>query len=173
MKIYDLPTLTILRFSNHTIVCFKLWWYASERLYFLWTYTLHLMMILYHPINPKLDLDPNPKWKVAPICTWKQLWKDRSKSNDRTGGSKLYYIKLSERVFIMWSHMQQTQIILHIRAISYGFTFSPKPWSHDKIQILLHFEFARNPNYTTFSRKRKILARKCSIIWVSSKFKMK
>ena len=113
MKIYDLPTLTILRFSNHAIVCFKLWWYASERLYFLWTYTLHLMMILYHPINPKLDLDPNPKWKVAPICTWKQLWKDRSKSNDRTGGSKLYYIKLSERVFIMWQHIQPTQIILH------------------------------------------------------------
>ena len=28
--------------------------------------------------------------------------------------------------------MQQTQIIPHIRAISYGFTFSSKSWSHDK-----------------------------------------
>ena len=81
--------------------------------------------------------------------------------------------------------MQQTQIIPHIRAISYGFTFSSKSWSHGKpkfyyifnlletqiiphfrvtiflfslrilitcqTQILLHFQFARNPNYTTFS----------------------
>ena len=102
-----------------------------------------------------------------------------------TGGSKLYHIKLSERDFIMWWHMQQTQIIPHIRAISYGFIFSSKSWSHDKpkfyhifnlletqiiphfrvtiflvslrilitcqTQILLHFQFARNPNYTTFS----------------------
>ena len=85
----------------------------------------------------------------------------------------------------MWWHMQQTQIIPHIRAISYGFIFSSKSWSHDKpkfyhifnlletqiiphfrvtiflfslrilitcqTQILLHFQFARNPNYTTFS----------------------
>ena len=84
------------------------------------------------------------------IARLKHYATDKNIKDSRTGGSKLYHIKLSERDLIMWWDMQQTQIIPHIRAISYGLTFSSKSWSHDKpkfyhifnlleTQIILHF----------------------------------
>ena len=96
-----------------------------------------------------------------------------------TGGSKLYLIKLSESDFIMWCHMQQTQIIPHIRAISYGLTFSSKSISDDKPQFYYIFNLLETqviPHFRVtiflFSLRILIVVRKCSIIWVSSKLKI-
>ena len=84
------------------------------------------------------------------IARLKHYATDKNIKDSRTGGSKLYHIKLSERDLIMWWDMQQTQIIPHIRAISYGLTFSSKSWSHDKPKFYYIFNLLETQIITHF-----------------------